>query len=237
MPEKIIKQTLSEQIYNILKEDILSGRILMGDKLTNRELQERFQVSSTPVRDAINRLSKDGLTQEVSKSGAQLITFDYSYANELNDFITFLACRAVMLSSTEPDTEKLVEKLQMYEEEMAGAKTSMEYFEADFRYHKVFFDHCGNRFMKETYKQYNFIRTLLIRYAIFPYTTLFRSRYAIRTEDERDLGIRQHRGITQAFQKKDYEKARKLMEEHYLSGMQLAREHYREGDTFRENKK
>ncbi len=26
------------------------------------------------------------------------------------------------------------------------------------------------------------------------------------------------------------------MEEHYLSGMQLAREHYREGDTFRENK-
>ena len=100
MPEKIIKQTLSEQIYNILKEDILSGRILMGDKLTNRELQERFQVSSTPVRDAINRLSKDGLTQEVSKSGAQLITFDYSYANELNDFITFLACRAVMLSTS-----------------------------------------------------------------------------------------------------------------------------------------
>ena len=44
-------------------------------------------------------------------------------------------------------------------------------------------------------------------------------------------------GISQAFQKKDYEKARKLMEEHYLSGMQLAREHYREGDTFRENKK
>ncbi len=40
----------------------------MGDKLTNRELQERFQVSSTPVRDAINRLSKDGLTQEVSKA-------------------------------------------------------------------------------------------------------------------------------------------------------------------------
>lgn len=94
-----------------------------------------------------------------------------------------------MLSSTEPDTEKLVEKLQMYEEEMAGAKTSMEYFEADFRYHKVFFDHCGNRFMKETYKQYNFIRTLLIR-------------YAIRTEDERDLGIRQHWGSLRLFRKR-----------------------------------
>ena len=224
MPEKIIKQTLSEQIYNILKEDILSGRILMGDKLTNRELQERFQVSSTPVRDAINRLSKDGLTQEVSKSGAQLITFDYSYANELNDFITFLASKAVMLSGTESDTETLVEKLLMYEEEMARAKTSIDYFEADFRYHKVFFDYCGNRFMKETYKQYNFIRTLLIR-------------FAIRTEEERELGIRQHRKITQVYQSGDYKKARLLMEQHYQSGMQLAREHYQEVNAFKEDLK
>lgn len=224
MPEKIIKQTLSEQIYNILKEDILSGRILMGDKLTNRELQERFQVSSTPVRDAINRLSKDGLTQEVSKSGAQLITFDYSYANELNDFITFLASKAVMLSGTESDQKTLVEKLLMYEEEMARAKTSIEYFEADFRYHKVFFDYCGNRFMKETYKQYNFIRTLLIR-------------FAIRTEEERELGIRQHRKITQVYQSGDYKKARLLMEQHYQSGMQLAREHYQEGNAFKEDLK
>ena len=223
MPEKIIKQTLSEQIYNILKEDILSGKILMGDKLTNRELQERFQVSSTPVRDAINRLSKDGLTQEVSKSGAQLITFDYSYANELNDFIAFLASKAVMLSSTEPDTEKLVEKLWVYEEKMAEAKTSTDYLEADFRYHKVFFDYCGNRFMKETYKQYNFIRTLLIR-------------YAIRTEEERELGIRQHREITQAFRSRNYEKAKRLMEAHYQSCIQLSKEHYLEGSTVKADK-
>ena len=73
MAENIIKLTLSEQIYNILKEDILAGTIPLGAKLTNRELQERFQVSSTPIRDAINKLNQDGLIGEVTKTGAQLI--------------------------------------------------------------------------------------------------------------------------------------------------------------------
>ena len=78
--------------------------------------------------------------------------------------------------------------------------------------------------MKETYKQYNFIRTLLIR-------------FAIRTEEERELGIRQHRKITQVYQSGDYKKARLLMEQHYQSGMQLAREHYQEGNAFKEDLK
>ena len=42
------KTTLSEQIYQILKEDILTQRIPLGEKLTLKMLKERFEVSSTP---------------------------------------------------------------------------------------------------------------------------------------------------------------------------------------------
>ena len=44
MEKALVKMTLSEQIYNILKEDILSGSIYPGDKLINRELQIPLQV-------------------------------------------------------------------------------------------------------------------------------------------------------------------------------------------------
>ena len=74
MAENIIKLTLSEQIYNILKEDILAGTIPLGAKLTNRELQERFQVSSTPIRDAINKLNQDGLIGEVTRMTRHILT-------------------------------------------------------------------------------------------------------------------------------------------------------------------
>lgn len=42
------KSTLSEQIYQILRNDILTQKIPCGEKLTLKVLQERFQVSSTP---------------------------------------------------------------------------------------------------------------------------------------------------------------------------------------------
>lgn len=44
------KSTLSEQIYQILRNDILTQKIPCGEKLTLKLLQERFQVSSTPIR-------------------------------------------------------------------------------------------------------------------------------------------------------------------------------------------
>ena len=54
------KTTLSEQIYQILKEDILTQRIPLGEKLTLKMLKERFEVSSTPIRDALTRLTEEG---------------------------------------------------------------------------------------------------------------------------------------------------------------------------------
>lgn len=208
MAENINKLTLSEQVYNILKEDILAGNISLGAKLTNRELQERFQVSSTPVRDAINKLNQDGLISEVTKTGAQLIDFDFDYSGELNEFILSLSCEAVLLSSRSNYTHAAAAELYSYLDAMAAAQDDEAYFDADYRFHKVFFDYSGNRFLKETYKRYNLIRFLLMR-------------YAVRTLEHRASSIQQHRMITEAFAGGDYGLAGKLMEEHYRYGGHL----------------
>ena len=81
---KIVKKTLNEQIYEALRDEILAKKISFGEKLVNRELQNKFGVSSTPVRDAINRLYMDGLVDEVSKTGARIISFDLKFATEIN---------------------------------------------------------------------------------------------------------------------------------------------------------
>ena len=56
---KVVKDLLSEQIYKILKNDIINSKINFGEVLVNKNLQERFEVSSTPIRDAILRLKED----------------------------------------------------------------------------------------------------------------------------------------------------------------------------------
>lgn len=212
MNENIIKLTLSEQVYNILRSDILGGNIPLGSKLTNRELQERFQVSSTPVRDAINKLNQDGFIKEVTKTGAQLIDFDFDYSTELNEFILALSCDALLLSSQSVDSRLVSGELYRHLASMAAAVDDDAYFDADYQFHKVFFDFSGNRFLIETYQRYNMIRYLLMR-------------YAIRTREHRAASVQQHRQIMDAYASQDFAAAKRLMEDHYQHGVHLIDDH------------
>lgn len=144
MSELLQRRSLSEQVYDVLIHDIVTGQIALGDRLINRELQTRFGVSSTPIRDAINKLYQDGLIRELTNSGAQLIDFDQQYAEELNHFIMMLACEALALASQSDQQAEIVRLLHEYQDAMeASQENDTEYFGADYRFHKVFFDYCG----------------------------------------------------------------------------------------------
>ena len=81
------KSTLSEQIYQILRNDILTQKIPCGEKLTLKLLQERFQVSSTPIREALTRLTQDQLVSYYSNVGVRVISFT---ADDLREIYTFM---------------------------------------------------------------------------------------------------------------------------------------------------
>ena len=81
------KSTLSEQIYQILRNDILTQKIPCGEKLTLKVLQERFQVSSTPIREALTRLTQDQLVSYYSNVGVRVINFT---ADDLREIYTFM---------------------------------------------------------------------------------------------------------------------------------------------------
>lgn len=73
----INKKTLSDQIYDVLKMEILKREIPFGSKLVNRTLQKRFGVILTLIRDAINHLNQDGLITSIDKSGATVVVFSH----------------------------------------------------------------------------------------------------------------------------------------------------------------
>jgi DNA-binding GntR family transcriptional regulator len=54
------QSSLGELAYESLKETIIGGQVEPGSKLTLRSVAEALQVSTTPARDAINRLISDG---------------------------------------------------------------------------------------------------------------------------------------------------------------------------------
>jgi DNA-binding GntR family transcriptional regulator len=61
--------TLASSVYERLRDDIMAGEILPGERLRAEFLRERYTVGNSPVREALNRLSADGLVVREDQKG------------------------------------------------------------------------------------------------------------------------------------------------------------------------
>ena len=55
--------SLRDVVYHRLRDDILNGRVSPRERLTEPKLGKTFEVSRTPVREALSRLLSDGLIE------------------------------------------------------------------------------------------------------------------------------------------------------------------------------
>jgi DNA-binding GntR family transcriptional regulator len=61
--------TRTEQVYKQLRADILAGRLLPGTKLRFADLTERYDCSTSVVREGLTRLAEQGLVQSEPQHG------------------------------------------------------------------------------------------------------------------------------------------------------------------------
>ncbi|WP_125153275.1 GntR family transcriptional regulator [Clostridium rectalis] len=200
----INKKTLSDQIYDILKVEILKRKIPFGTKLVNRSLQKRFGVSSSPIRDAINRLNQDGLITSIDKTGATVVDFDYDFFVEVNEILLYVINTGIKLSFEKSDTEEVcrcVEEYILLQEKCIGTD---EFYDYDYKFHKAFIEYSRNTRLKKLFKEYNVLHEMLVR-----------SYYEPETLQIQEDSIKMHKQIKDAFKNKNYLLAMTLTEEHY----------------------
>jgi GntR family carbon starvation induced transcriptional regulator len=61
--------TLTEQVLQQLRDDIISGKLAASEKLRVQELTQRYGVGASPLREALSRLTADGLVANESNRG------------------------------------------------------------------------------------------------------------------------------------------------------------------------
>lgn len=71
-----VPQSRTEWMTDQLREAILSGDIPPGAQVRQREIEARFGVSATPVREAIQRLAAERLLVTTPQRGAQVAPYD-----------------------------------------------------------------------------------------------------------------------------------------------------------------
>ncbi len=70
--------TLAERTYVRLREDIITIRLAPGTLLRETELMRRLDVGRTPVREALQRLQRDGFVVVIARRGTFVSKIDIS---------------------------------------------------------------------------------------------------------------------------------------------------------------
>lgn len=69
-------QSVTDQVYAVLRERIASGTIERGSRLHQEDLAKEFGVSRTPVREALRKLAAEGLVDLFANRGARVASAD-----------------------------------------------------------------------------------------------------------------------------------------------------------------
>lgn len=70
------------QLYDLLREQIISVELKPGDSLSRNEIANQFGVSQTPVRDALMRLEQENLVEIFPQSGTRVSKIDLHAAQQ-----------------------------------------------------------------------------------------------------------------------------------------------------------
>ncbi len=84
-----------EDVYERLRAEILSCVLLPGTSLNEATLAERFNVSKTPIRDALSRLHAQRLLQVMPRKGYRVAPISMADATDLFEFRAWLEEKCV----------------------------------------------------------------------------------------------------------------------------------------------
>ena len=202
--------TLASSVYNRLREDILSGELLPGKKLRTEFLRERYQVGNSPVREALNRLSSDGLVMREDQKGFRVQSVGRTDLLELvktRCLIEEVALRESIKKGGDDWEEGVVLAYHRLSKVPRSLNETKYSFNAEWeRLHRAFhvslISACGSRWILGYCKQ---LRDQADRYR----------QLAVRFVYPKRKELDEHAAIMQAVIKRDSEKATELLCTHY----------------------
>lgn len=136
---------LGHRVYTVLRNAILSMSFEPGTVLRKGALCEQMGVSRSPVAEALNRLSSDGLVDIVPQSATRVSRFSIPELIEesfLREAIETAAVAKVAREHTDEQLAKLSRNLRL-QELLVEDNDFQGFFEADLEFHELLLQFTG----------------------------------------------------------------------------------------------
>lgn len=142
-------QSIADNVFSAIENEILSGALEKGALITELKTCEKYGVSRTPVREALQRLRQEGLVEESGK-GAIVIGIteaDIDDIYEVRSRVEGLAAARCAERISEGELRKLTETVDLQEfYATRGSADSLRNLDSEF--HRLIFSYCGSRTME-----------------------------------------------------------------------------------------
>jgi len=141
-----VEATLAGRAYAQVKALIFEFALLPGDHFSESSLSRQVQVSRTPLRQALQRLEREGFLRVFPKLGWQVAPLDFEVFDELYDLRTLIECdaaRRLCQSDPGPQLDALVATWMV--DEPSRSRDAARVGSLDEGFHETLVAACGNR--------------------------------------------------------------------------------------------
>ena len=155
--------SISEQIYEHLRSDIMDCTLMPGDRLLVAEIAKRFDVSQAPVRDALEKLKQDNLVDSRPNRGVVVSQITKKKMQELFDVRALMEGYAARKAADRLRAEdvRYLEKLVSDMESSVASGDKWNAAMSDLNFHGYLYHLCDNQVVADTWDR---IADNMIRY-------------------------------------------------------------------------
>ena len=211
MGRQIEKKLLHQQVYEILKSDILIGKLGCGEKLNENLIAQNLGVSRSPVREAIRMLEQDELVV-LGTAGTIVNPLENRMMEERYECRVVMESYAVRLATLIYTKEQL-EELHCLLDESARAFDEGridDVIQCNTEFHLLLIMPCRNDRLIRTIKKYQELSFLARKQEFYAF-------------HKGNFFIGEHRKILEVIQKKDPDEVEAYMRIHLQNDLEFYR--------------
>lgn len=197
---------IREIVLERLRKAIMGGSFQTGDRLIETSIAEGMGVSRTPVREAFRQLEIEGLAENVPRKGTivkGISKTDILEIYEIREVLEGLAFRLACSNISVAQILELKEKTSKMEQCINGNDIK-EYWELHTEFHESILYCSNNQRLIDQMKQ------------IYEYLSKLRN-FTLVMNKRRNVAMKEHKALIEAFGKKDEILAEQIGREHTLN--------------------
>ena len=195
--------SLEEKVYISLEEQIISQKLRPGESVTETKLSRELGVSRTPVREALQRLDREGLIKLIPNKGAVVLGIseqDLMDIYKIRMRLEGLAARIAAEKRDEAFCRELRDNVELTEFYMT--KGNIEKVKnLDSEFHDIIYRCCESRMLGKTLSE------------LHRYISSYR-KLSLAVSGRIDRSLSEHREIYEAIAGGNTDAADALMSEH-----------------------